>query len=105
MTDIQNLIATLRGEGCPDQDISSIVELLTRSALLKATQQIMDFTKSSLPEVKALEGIADQAEGEKKLQEIFEKHTGKSLDQLATEKLNEAARDYLAQRERITSQD
>ena len=97
MQNLQTLVGIMKDEGYLEEDIVSVSEMLTRVATLKASQQMLELVSSS-PEAKELENISDQAEGEKKLQELFEKQTGKNLTDLMSEKIDEAVGDYLAQR-------
>lgn len=94
MTNLQNLIETLKQKGKTDQEVVAVVEAVTQASLLKATNTLLQFAKNT-PEATELEKITDDTEGQKKLAELYEKITGQTFDQLANAKLEESAAEYL----------
>ncbi len=94
MSKVQELIDHLKNTGKTDEEITVAVESLTKIALVKATDSILKFVSTS-QEAAELEKITDDAEGQKKLAELYEKVTGQTFDQLANAKLEESAAEYL----------
>jgi predicted RNase H-like nuclease (RuvC/YqgF family) len=94
MAHLQNLIKTLKQNGKTDQEIVAVVEAITQAALIKATNALLQFAKNT-PEATELEKITDEAEGQKKLAELYQKTTNQTFEQLASEKLEEMAKEYL----------
>ena len=87
MTNLQNLIEKLKQTGKKDEEIVAIIEVVTQTSLMKATNTLMEFAKST-PE--AL-NVTDQI----KLQELYEKTTCQTFNELANSKLEESAQEYL----------
>ena len=95
MTNLQDLIEKLKQNGKKDEEIAAIVEAVTQTALIKATNALLEFAKNT-PEASDLEKITDETEGQKKLAELYGKTTGQTFDELANAKLEESAKEYLA---------
>lgn len=94
MANLQDLIETLKQRGKKKDEIVTVVEVVTQTALIKSTKALLQFAQNT-PEAADLEKITDENEGQKKLAELYEKTTGQTFEQLSNEKLEESAKEYL----------
>lgn len=103
MTNLQKIIDILKEEGYVQEDIVSVIELLTKEATFRATAQLLEFTSDSKEAVALADESGDDKNAQQKLGELFEKHTGKKVSDLMTEKLEIVAGEYLESREKNSS--
>lgn len=103
MTNLQRVIDILKEEGYVQEDIVNVVELLTKEATLRGTAQLLDFAAESQEASTLAKETTDDKIAQQKLGELFEKHTGKKVSDLMTEKLEIVAGEYLESREKNSS--